>query len=101
MYDNYVEDIENKFARVDEEIIVEIPINDDRTFYATFTPIPDVGRAIIMQDITHLKELDRMKSDFVATVSHDLQTPLTSIKEYAQMLDTVGELNDVYIFTYR
>jgi len=72
----------------------EIPLADGRTFYATLTPVPKVGRAIIMQDITHLKALDQMKSEFVATVSHDLRAPLGSIKEYAQMLTMVGELDD-------
>ena len=72
----------------------EIPLADGRTFYATLTPIPGVGQAIIMQDVTHFKELDRMKSDFVSTVSHDLRSPLTSIKAYAQMLSMAGELNE-------
>lgn len=72
----------------------EIPLEDGRTFYATLTPIPDVGRAIIMQDVTHFKELDRLKSDFVSTVSHDLRSPLTSIKAYAEMLNMAGDLND-------
>jgi signal transduction histidine kinase len=35
-----------------------------------------------------------MKSDFVATVSHDLRSPLTLMRGYATMLDTVGELNE-------
>jgi two-component system NtrC family sensor kinase len=72
----------------------EIPLSDGRTLYATLTPIPGVGRAVIMQDITHLKELDQMKTDFVSTVSHDLRSPLTSIMGYAQMLKAVGPLND-------
>jgi two-component system NtrC family sensor kinase len=72
----------------------EILLSDGRIFYTTLTPIAGVGRAVIMQDITHFKALDRMKSDFVATVSHDLGAPLTSIKDYAEMLGSAGELNE-------
>jgi len=72
----------------------EISLDDGRTLYATLTPIPGVGRAVIMQDITHLKELDQMKTEFVSTVSHDLRSPLTSILGYAQMLKAVGPLNE-------
>lgn len=72
----------------------EIPLDDGRVLYATLTPIPGVGRAVIMQDITHLKELDQMKTEFVSTVSHDLRSPLTSILGYAQMLKSVGPLNE-------
>lgn len=72
----------------------EIPVSGGRTAYATLTSIPGVGRAVIMQDITHLKELDQMKTEFVSTVSHDLRSPLTSIQGYAQMLGSVGPLNE-------
>jgi two-component system phosphate regulon sensor histidine kinase PhoR len=72
----------------------EIFLDDGRVFYATLTPIPDVGHAIIMQDITHLKELDRMKTEFVSTVSHDLRSPLTSMTGYVHMLSAVGPLNE-------
>ena len=47
-----------------------------------------------MQDITYLKELDRIKSDFVSTVSHDLRSPLTAILGYVELIDRVGAVNE-------
>jgi two-component system NtrC family sensor kinase len=72
----------------------EISLNDGRTFYGTLSPIPGVGRAIVMQDVTHFKKLEHIKSDFVSTVSHDLHAPLNSIKAYAQLLSPAGRLNE-------
>lgn len=51
-----------------------------------FTPHEFLGTVSIFRDITHLIEVDRMKSEFVATVSHELRTPLTSIKGYVDIL---------------
>jgi signal transduction histidine kinase len=70
----------------------EIPV-DARTFYANLAPIPGVGKVLAMQDITYLKELDEMKSNFVATVSHDLRSPLSIIEGYIDLLKEVGFLN--------
>ncbi|MFZ6026585.1 MAG: ATP-binding protein [Chloroflexota bacterium] len=72
----------------------EVTLEDGRVFNAHLTPIPEVGYAVTMQDITHLKELDRIKSDFVSTVSHDLRSPLTAILGYIELIDRVGPLND-------
>ncbi|MEA3339189.1 MAG: ATP-binding protein [Chloroflexota bacterium] len=72
----------------------EAALDDDRTFNAQLTPIKGVGHMLVMQDITHLKELDRIKSEFVANVSHDLRTPLTSIQGYVELLPRVGPVNE-------
>jgi two-component system NtrC family sensor kinase len=72
----------------------EIALEDGRVFNAQVTPIPEVGLAVILQDITHLKELDRIKSDFVNTVSHDLRSPLTAILGYVELIERVGPISD-------
>jgi two-component system NtrC family sensor kinase len=72
----------------------ELMISDGRVFNAQRTPIEGVGQAIVMQDITHLKELDRIKSEFVTTVSHDLRSPLTAILGYVELIERAGDLNE-------
>lgn len=52
------------------------------------------GRVCILRDVTRFKQLDDMKSEFVATVSHDLRSPLTLMRGYATMLEMVGSLNE-------
>jgi two-component system NtrC family sensor kinase len=71
----------------------EINFDDGRVFNAQYTPIPKIGGAVTMQDISYLKELDRLKSDFIHTVSHDLRSPLTSILGYTELVERTGPLN--------
>lgn len=58
----------------------------------TITPIlaqdgKITGFVSIESDISHLKEVDRLKSEFVSNVSHELRTPLTNIKTYVSLLE--------------
>jgi two-component system phosphate regulon sensor histidine kinase PhoR len=58
----------------------------------TIAPIPDeqgrpIGFVGILNDVTRLKELDRLKSKFVADVSHELGTPVTNLILYSNLLE--------------
>jgi two-component system phosphate regulon sensor histidine kinase PhoR len=72
----------------------ELTLRDGRIWNAQRTPIPGVGQAIVMQDITYLKELDRIKSEFVTTVSHDLRSPLTAILGYVELIERSGPVTE-------
>jgi two-component system phosphate regulon sensor histidine kinase PhoR len=71
----------------------EITTDDGHIYSAQSSLIPDIGVAVTLQDITHLKELDRIKTDFVNTISHDLRSPLTSIYGFVGLIDRVGPIN--------
>jgi NtrC-family two-component system sensor histidine kinase KinB len=56
-----------------------------RAFRVRSTPMRDaddhlVGAVTLLQDITHLSEISRLKSEFIAAASHELRTPLTSLQ---------------------
>jgi len=81
-----------------EAIVEEVSLSDGRTLYASAATITDgdgraTGRVAVMRDITALKEVDAMKDEFVATVSHDLRSPLTFMRGYVAMIPTAGDLS--------
>lgn len=74
----------------------------DEKFYYEMRPIVITDNkeeiqsvVILLQDVTRFKKLDRLKSDFMATISHELKTPLTSINMAIDILlrKVKGELN--------
>jgi PAS domain S-box-containing protein len=76
----------------------EITFPNGKIYLASATPVlaegQRVGRVCVLRDVTHFKELDALKSEFVSTVSHDLRSPLTLMRGYATMLEMVGQLNE-------
>jgi len=59
------------------------------------TKIRHIGNVIFLNNITSLKELDSAKTNFISTVSHELETPVLSIKMNTQLLENkkIGTLN--------
>ncbi|MBM3126874.1 MAG: PAS domain-containing protein [Chloroflexi bacterium] len=90
------EDLKALLARAAEGPVKyhEINFDDGRVFNSQCTPIPKIGSAVTMQDISYLKELERLKNDVVYTVSHDLRSPLTAILGYSQLIERGGPLNE-------
>ncbi len=67
-----------------------------RTLSIRVAPLPTNeadGLTIVLEDITELRQLESLRRDFVANVSHELKTPLTAIKAYAETL-RLGAIND-------
>ena len=85
-----------------EKNILSVKRGEDNSYYKySIFPINIksgfmLGVVVLLRDITRLRELDRLKSEFVMTASHELRTPLTSIGMSVEMLmERVSEqLND-------
>jgi len=72
----------------------EVSFPDGRFGNAQLTSIPEVGFALTVNDITDLKEMDRLRSELVHTVSHDIRSPLTSVVGYTELIERAGSLSD-------
>ncbi|MDJ1111521.1 MULTISPECIES: two-component system histidine kinase PnpS [Macrococcus] len=99
-YDTVIEHKDVK-RMIKEAIATEKPINETiehnvnvhkKYFDAAVVPVLSKKRkriegiVIVLHDITQLKTLEQMRKDFVANVSHELKTPITSIKGFTETL---------------
>jgi two-component system phosphate regulon sensor histidine kinase PhoR len=79
-----------------EEVEFDIKSDPPRAFAASATRLPGdpcPGVVLVLRDVTRIKQLEGLRRDFVANVSHELKTPLTSIKAFAETLAR-GAIND-------
>jgi two-component system phosphate regulon sensor histidine kinase PhoR len=70
---------------------IELPGKDEKTFTASVAAIRSegadiLGQIVVFSDISSMKRLMRMRTEFAANVSHELKTPLTAILGYVETL---------------
>ena len=86
--------LESQKTVASEEDAAIVPLVVDgaeRSFRQRTTPMRDaedrlVGAVMLLEDVTHLREIDRLKSAFIAAASHELRTPLTSLEMGVHLL---------------
>lgn len=66
----------------------------DQTYITTTQHSPELGTFVVMQDITYVKRLEKARTEFIQALSHDIKSPLTSIKGWGHLLQAYGELNE-------
>jgi len=84
----------------DETETVQIKVGSSlRSYYARATSMCDddatlLGAVVVLEDVTHLTELDRMKTEFISVASHELRTPVASLLLATGLLQegAVGQL---------
>jgi signal transduction histidine kinase len=79
------------------EVALDVPKRDIRIFKSPMFDNQNrfMGHVIVLQDITKDRELDKMKSEFISNVSHELRSPLTSIQSFSELiLDDLDTLDN-------
>jgi signal transduction histidine kinase len=80
-------DLYERAVKANETLFEEFEFGQEKTYYASISAVHDVGWVIVMQDISYLKEVDRLKNDLITTVSHDLKNPLNVLVGYLELID--------------
>lgn len=76
------------------DLAQEVVLADGSAWRVHIVSIPEYGRIYTFYDKTKTYELDQAKDNFVATISHDMRSPLNSVMGFAGSLGEVGTLND-------
>lgn len=79
--------------KVDDNVTDELTLPSKRVFYTKADFHESIGWILVMQDVTPYKEMDRLKSELIATVSHDLKQPLSVMRGYLDLLQMKNEFD--------
>jgi signal transduction histidine kinase len=74
-------------------VLGEVEWPDKRVFSAIMTPLTEGGCVIVLHDVTHFKNVEKVKNEFIATASHDLRNPIASIEGFSRLIEQAGPLN--------
>jgi NtrC-family two-component system sensor histidine kinase KinB len=87
-------DLKESYFQLEKREIM-VPNYDDSGDYAMMQTGKAAGQVYILKNITQFKELDEAKTNFIATVSHELKTPISSIKMSLKLMndERVGPMN--------
>ncbi|OQK16358.1 histidine kinase [Methyloprofundus sedimenti] len=80
-------------SKKDPGIVLSIkaPVNGQVTLQLKIVTYDQNAHLLVAHDVTFLKNIERMRKDFVDNISHELRTPLTVLKGYIETLDDMGE----------
>jgi PAS domain S-box-containing protein len=91
---SYADQLQNILENSSSEVEFNVPGlngNSQRTILARTSSVNrrdsgTSGTVAVLHDVTPQRELDRMKSEFIATAAHELRTPLSTIQGYAELM---------------
>ncbi|MGL5906969.1 MAG: phosphate regulon sensor histidine kinase PhoR [Shewanella sp.] len=80
-----------KNSQFKEPLELPSPVSDKRLLEIRIMPYGDRQLLLIARDITRIRQLEGMRKEFVANVSHELKTPLTVLQGYLEMMQSMAE----------
>lgn len=96
--------VERREVSASEDVTALVPVQVGemlQTFRLRVTPMEDddgkpLGSVAVLEDVTHIREIDRLKTEFIGVAAHELRTPVTSLLLSVQLMEegAVGPLND-------
>jgi two-component system phosphate regulon sensor histidine kinase PhoR len=76
----------------DEPLVMKAARHEDMTLSITMVPYGGNKHLLISHDITQMEQIDAMRRDFVANVSHEMRTPLTVVNGFVENLQDMPDL---------